>query len=431
MKKTKDIFSFLKNFFQKLGFIIVDVYDVHRQKNDAVAGVVKLENGRKIPFRNDTLFGRIGGKKVREVCDFHSQENGKLAGTVKLSDSGASEIPFKENILFEEIEGEKVVDAHQVFSLKNGKLVGVVEISGYEDNEFLFKDNVLIEKIGGKRIKEVELAIPLEPLENNMLAGFMYTKKGESFLFSGDSLIPRIAGEKIRYIYQLYSQPDGTLVGIADLDKREKVLFQGDVVLEKIGNKKILEVLEVFPRLDGTLCGLAVLEGDDNKCSLFSGDTILKEIAGEPIKEILYVGYSRKTNGIVGIFNSDDKVIGFENNNILWEIKIKSNSSDLELKHVHLQKNGKLAGVVMLDEERWLFRGENLLKKIDNKRIRGVARFHSQEDGTISTKVLIEGKWWKWISFLWGHSEIFYVSQHYDGHNEEEEAYEGEEEVEE
>lgn len=122
---TEEILAKLKKIIKKP---ILDAWDVHYQPDGVtLAGLIKLPDGRWVPFRGDEVFEEIAGKRVENVSYLHSQKDGTLAGTIKLPDGRW--IPFRGNEVIEEIEGKKIEYAQEIRSKEDGTITGRAKLS--------------------------------------------------------------------------------------------------------------------------------------------------------------------------------------------------------------------------------------------------------------------------------------------------------------
>jgi hypothetical protein len=51
-----------------------------------LVGQVELSDGRYVPFKDDTLIEKIGGKEVKSCDNIHTAPDSELLGKVKLED---------------------------------------------------------------------------------------------------------------------------------------------------------------------------------------------------------------------------------------------------------------------------------------------------------------------------------------------------------
>ena len=65
-----------------------------------------------------------------------------------------------------------------------------------------------------------------------------------------------------------------------------------------------------------------------------------------------------------------------------------TNTSD-----IHSQSDGTLAGKVMVDGKWQLFKGDTLITMIGGKEFTNTYYIHSQSDGTLAGQVAVDGKW--------------------------------------
>lgn len=122
---TEEILAKLRKIIKKP---FVDAWGVHYQPDGVtLAGLIKLPDGRWVPFRGSEVFEEIAGKRVENVAYLHSQKDGTLAGTIKLPDGRW--LPFRGNEVIEEIEGKKILYAQEIRSKKDGTITGRAKLS--------------------------------------------------------------------------------------------------------------------------------------------------------------------------------------------------------------------------------------------------------------------------------------------------------------
>ncbi|MBO3809798.1 MAG: hypothetical protein FGF50_09435 [Candidatus Brockarchaeota archaeon] len=105
---------------------------------DVIAGKVTLENGRMLPFKENSLLLKDKEEKITEVEYIIFSQGGTLAGKLKLVDD--RKVLFKDNALIEEIRGKKIMDVapqvaeslKQIEDMMNRVLIQAGEVSSYE-----------------------------------------------------------------------------------------------------------------------------------------------------------------------------------------------------------------------------------------------------------------------------------------------------------
>jgi len=223
-----------------------------------LAGIVELEDGRKVPFRGDALIERIGEKKVIDVrpFDFHYLSDGTLVGLVKLERCVEWSL-FKSDAIIEEIGGEKITGASALHVFPGDILAGIVKL---KDGRYLpFKGDTIIEEIQGKRLIDAKF---FNPLPDGNLACAVKLEDSRYVLLKGNSLIEEIRGKKIIDVHELLSMPDGTLAGVVELGDGRSVPFRGNDLLEEVQGKQIISAFFLRCLPDGTLTGAFRLKGD-------------------------------------------------------------------------------------------------------------------------------------------------------------------------
>jgi hypothetical protein len=223
-----------------------------------LAGIVELEDGRKVPFRGDALIERIGEKRVIDVnpLDFHYLSDGTLVGLVKLEGREEWSL-FKGDAIMEEIGGEKITGASALHVLPGDILAGIVKLK--DDGYLPFKGDIIIEEAQGKRLIDAKF---FNSLPDGSLACAVKLEDSRYVLLKGNLLIEEIQGKKIIDVRELLSMPDGTLAGVVRLGDGRSVPFRGNDLLEEVQGKEIISAFFLRCLPDGTLTGAFRLKGD-------------------------------------------------------------------------------------------------------------------------------------------------------------------------
>ena len=111
---------------------IKDAFNIYRQPDGTLAGSVKLEDGRWVPFTGDKLLEKISGKEIKDVKHIYTQPDGTLAGKVELEDGRW--VPFTGDKLLEKISGKEIEYAGYIHTQPDGTLAGSVQL---EDGRFV------------------------------------------------------------------------------------------------------------------------------------------------------------------------------------------------------------------------------------------------------------------------------------------------------
>lgn len=178
-----------------------------------IVGRIQVEGTDKwLLFKGNTLIDRIQGMRFKEVRFDVSQD--VLFGTVELEDG--RKVPFKEDALIEEVERGRVIEVLSLQLLPDKKLAACVKL---EDGRCLIiKEDGVIDKIQGKRFMSLEL----HPLPDGTLAGAVRLEDDRRVPFKGDALLEEIDGRRVINSYLVYSLPDYTLAGQVETRSEER-----------------------------------------------------------------------------------------------------------------------------------------------------------------------------------------------------------------
>lgn len=120
------ILEFIEELEERINQEIKDIEDIHTQSGGALAGTVRLGDGRRLPFQGDKLLEEIGGERIKDVRGIHTQPDGALAGKVELEDGRW--LPFQGDKLLEEIGGKKIKSSPYMRIQPDGTLTGKVQL---------------------------------------------------------------------------------------------------------------------------------------------------------------------------------------------------------------------------------------------------------------------------------------------------------------
>ncbi|MBO3832356.1 MAG: hypothetical protein FGF51_03095 [Candidatus Brockarchaeota archaeon] len=150
-----------------------------------LAGEAFLEDGRQVPFVEDKLMDEVHGMKVLEGSFLFQLPNGTPVSFVKLEDG--RELLLKGDTLVERIGEKKVVRVVEGCNgfLPDGTLVGAALL---EDNKVVFfRGDELLDSIHGEKITGV--GYNLRPLPDGTVEGKLeYGGKWDSFFWYGDEV---------------------------------------------------------------------------------------------------------------------------------------------------------------------------------------------------------------------------------------------------
>lgn len=186
-----------------------------------LAGRIRLEGSDKwIIFKGDTLIDRIQGKEFKNNASLQVFGN-ILYGSVEMDDG--RKIPFKENTLIEEINGKKIINVEPqwVELLPDGRMLcGAI----LEDGRcVILKGDTVIEEIQGRRFKELSRLLALS---DGTVAGVVELEDDRWVPFKGDALLEEIEDRKVMHSYLIYSLPDGTFAGQVETLYEEREIHE-------------------------------------------------------------------------------------------------------------------------------------------------------------------------------------------------------------
>jgi CBS domain-containing protein len=187
---------------------------------------------------------------------------------------------------------------------------------------------------------------------------------------------------QIAYVNYITALPNSSLMGIITLADMRSVPFIGNKIIERIGGRSIKYTNKIFFRSDEILTGIISLY--DNKDAIFVGDNIIETIKGKKIESFsdeIYMSPNGDLAGAVRI--SDGRLLPFNGDFLMEEINGKL---IMAVYNVHLRRDGKLAGRLMMPENiiQWFpFIGEIVIKEIENKPILTCDGIDSLEDNTL------------------------------------------------
>ncbi|HMB06980.1 MAG TPA: hypothetical protein VKP69_24995 [Isosphaeraceae bacterium] len=175
-------------------------------------GAALLEDGRRLPYRGETLVGTVNGKRIRDCDSLFLAPDDWLAGVVTLE--GGRTCLFKGDTLVENFFFKPVVNC-DIHSTAGGIPVGAMEV---ESGRWLpFRAAELFEIVDPK-------------------AGSLY--RARRYRPRQDTLMGAVAGNEILSCASIRANERGILFGTVRLVDGRTVSFEGNTLLEESGAKR-------------------------------------------------------------------------------------------------------------------------------------------------------------------------------------------------